>query len=41
VAKAAETSLRAVQRIWEAYRIQPNRLRTFKKSNDPAFVEKV
>jgi len=41
VAKVAGVSLRAVQRIWEAHRIQPHRLRTFKKSNDPAFVEKV
>ena len=41
VAKAAGISLRAVQRIWEAHRLQPHRLRTFKKSNDPAFVEKV
>ena len=30
-----------MQRIWEAHRLQPHRLRTFKKSNDPAFVEKV
>jgi len=41
VAKAVGISLRAVQRIWEAHRLQPHRLRTFKKSNDPAFVEKV
>jgi transposase len=41
VAKAAGISLRAVQRIWEAHRLQPHRLRTFKKSNDPAFAEKV
>jgi transposase len=41
VAKAVGVSLRAVQRIWEAHRLQPHRLRTFKKSNDPAFVEKV
>ena len=34
-------SLRAVQRIWEAHRLQPHRIRTFKKSNDPAFAEKV
>ena len=40
-AKAAGISLRAVQRIWEAHRLQPHRLRTFKKSNDPAFAEKV
>jgi transposase len=34
-------SLRAVQRIWRAHRLQPHRLRTFKTSNDPAFAEKV
>ncbi|ADP69993.1 Integrase catalytic region [Rhodomicrobium vannielii ATCC 17100] len=41
VAKAAGVSLRTVQRIWGAHRLQPHRLRTFKKSNDPAFAEKV
>lgn len=41
VAEAVGVSLRAVQRLWEAHRIQPHRIRTFKKSNDPAFAEKV
>lgn len=41
VAKAVGISLRAVQRIWEANRLQPHRLRTFKRSNDPAFATKV
>lgn len=41
VAKAVGISLRAVQRLWEAHRLQPHRLRTFKKSNDPAFAEKI
>jgi transposase len=41
VAKALGVSLRAVQRIWEQHHVQPWRLRTFKKSNDPAFAEKV
>ncbi len=41
VAKAVGVSLRAVQRIWEAHRLQPHRLRTFKMSRDPAFAEKV
>src|SRR6204780_4784091 len=41
VAKAVGVSLRAVQRIWEANRLQPHRDRTFKTSNDPAFAEKV
>jgi transposase len=41
VAKAIGVSLSAVQRIWKASRLQPHRLRTFKKSNDPAFADKV
>jgi transposase len=40
VAKVAGVSLRAVQRIWEAHRLQPHRLRTFKKSNDPPSPKK-
>ena len=31
----------AVQRIWEAHRLQPHRVRSFKRSHDPAFAEKV
>jgi transposase len=41
MAKATGISLRSVQRIWDAHRLQPHRLRTFKRSNDPAFAEKV
>jgi len=41
MAKAIGISLRAVQRIWEAHRLQPHRIRTFKKSKDPAFAAKV
>jgi len=41
VAKTVGISLRAVQRIWETHRLQPHRVRTFKRSNDPAFAEKV
>src|ERR1700731_557290 len=41
MAKAVGISLRAVQRLWEANRLQPHRLRTFKRSNDPKFAEKV
>jgi transposase len=41
MAKAVGISLRAVQRLWEAHRLQPHRIRTFKRSNDPAFAEKV
>ena len=40
MAKTVGISLRAVQRIWQAYRLQPHRVRTFKRSNDPAFVAK-
>ncbi len=31
----------AVQRIWKKYNIQPHRIKTFKLSNDPQFIEKV
>jgi hypothetical protein len=41
VAQAAGVSLRAVQRIWQANRLQPHRVRTFKTSRDPAFAAKV
>ena len=41
VAKAVGVSLRAVQRIWDAHRLQPHRIRTFKRSNDPALAAKV
>ena len=39
--RATGISLRSVQRIWAAHRLQPHRLRTFKRSSDPAFAEKV
>src|SRR5882762_6899110 len=41
MAKAVDLSLRTVQRIWEAHKLQPHRWRTFKRSKDPAFAEKV
>ena len=41
MAKAVGLSLRAVQRLWAAHRLQPHRVRTFKRSNDPAFAAKV
>ena len=41
VAKAVGVSLRAVQRIGDANRLQPHRICTFKRSNDPAFAAKV
>ena len=41
MAKAVGLSLRTIQRIWEKHRLQPHRRRTFKRSTDPAFAEKV
>ena len=41
VAKAVGISLRAVQRIWDTHRLAPHRIRTFKRSKDEAFAEKV
>ncbi len=41
MAKAVGVSLRSIQRIWGAHHLQPHRLRTFKRSNDPDFAEKV
>ena len=41
LAQAAGISLRSVQRILEAHRIAPHRIRTFKLSNDPNFAEKL
>ena len=41
MARAVGVSLRTVQRIWQVHRLQPHRIRTFKRSNDPAFAEKV
>ncbi len=40
LAQAVGISLRSVQRIWDAHRLQPHRVRSFKRSNDPAFAEK-
>jgi transposase len=41
MAKAAGISLRSVQRIWRAHDLQPHRVRTFKRSRDPQFAEKL
>ena len=41
MAKAVGISLRSVQRIWAAHALQPHRIRTFKRSNDPDFVPKL
>ena len=36
MAQATGISLGSVQRIWRAHKLQPHRLRTFKRSRDPA-----
>jgi hypothetical protein len=41
MAAAAGISLRSVQRIWAAHKLQPHRVRTFKRSRDPAFLAKL
>ncbi len=41
MAKAAGLSLRTVQRIWAAHKLQPHRLRSFKRSRDPEFITKL
>jgi transposase len=41
MAKVAGTSLRSVQRIWQAHQLQPHRVRSFKRSRDPQFTEKL
>ena len=41
MAAAAGVSLRSVQRIWAAHDLQPHRVRTFKRSRDPAFLPKL
>ncbi len=41
MAKATGVSLSYVQRVWRSHGLQPHRIRTFKLSNDPAFVAKV
>jgi len=41
MAQAAGISLRSVQRIWKAHQLQPHRIRTFKRSRDPRFAEKL
>ena len=38
MAEAVGISLRSVQRIWAAHKLQPHRLRTFKGSRDPEFA---
>jgi transposase len=41
MAKAASVSVSSVQRIWRAHGLQPHRVRQFKLSNDPKFVDKL
>jgi hypothetical protein len=39
--KAIGISLGSVRRIWQAHKLQPHRLRTFKRSRDPSFADKL
>ena len=41
MAKAAGVSVSSVQRIWRAHGLEPHRMRQFKLSKDPNFVEKL
>jgi transposase len=41
MAKATGLSLRTMQRIWATHRLQPHRIRTFKRSRDPEFATKL
>jgi transposase len=41
MASAVGVSVSSVQRIWRAHGLQPHRVRQFKLSNDPRFVDKL
>jgi transposase len=41
MAEAIGISLSSVQRVWRAHKLQPHRLRTFKRSRDPRFAAKL
>ena len=41
MAEAAGISVSSVQRIWRAHGLQPHRLRQFKLSSDPRFIDKL
>ena len=41
MAEQAGVSVSSVQRIWRAHGLQPHRVRQFKLSKDPAFVDKL
>ena len=38
MAKVVGISVGSVQRIWRAHKLQPHRLRAFKRSRDPSFA---
>ena len=41
MAAAQRLSPASIHRIWHAHGLQPHRVRTFKLSTDPRFVEKL
>jgi hypothetical protein len=41
MAAAGGVSVSSVQRIWRAHGLQPHRVRQFKLSNNPGFVDKL
>jgi len=41
MAKAAGLNQTAISRIWRAFALQPHRMKTFKLSKDPLFIDKV
>ena len=41
MAKTADVSVSSVQRIWRAHGLAPHRVRQFKLSNDPKFIDKL
>ncbi len=41
MAKVIDISASSVQRIWRAHRLQPHRVKQFKLSTDPRFVDKL
>jgi hypothetical protein len=41
MARASGVSISSVQRVWRKHGLQPHRMRQFKLSNDPKFIEKL
>jgi hypothetical protein len=41
MARASGVSMSSVQRVWRKHWLQPHRMRQFKLSNDPKFIEKL